>query len=263
MESQERKGDLKGSPFSSIVARINEANSKPDRRRELGLIEEVRIGFRFVKHGLHEVDRIVPGNDFYHPPVQFLAMGFERILKCMICMHFRESNGSYPTKDSKLWPNSKRGHDLVFLKQKVTAFCIPLKGASKEDDYAVLTNDKRVNALLRLLSEYGIGSRYYNLNALLLSDPSSDPMREYDRLTGDLAHAIHGDELLEEISNPHTVEEAYRTMNREIKALVERYIRALARQFIFGSFQNQSRRFLSDLDPFYKLADKDLGVRCY
>lgn len=263
MNSQERKGDPKGSPFSSIVARIIESNSKPERRREIGLIEEVRIGFRFVKHGLREVDQIRPGNDFYHPPILFLSIGLERILKCMICMDHKINHGSYPTHNDKLWPHGNKGHNLVLLKDMVVAFCVELSGQDHTDDYRLLTADHWVDGLLKLLSDYGMRSRYFNLNELLLDRTTLDPMTEYDRFTGDLAYSVHGEKLMELVGNPSKSKEAYILMNREFKSLVERLVRALTRQFIFGTIQDEGKRFLSDLSPFYRIDDKDLGIRSY
>ncbi len=236
--------------------------SNTDLRRELGLIEEIRIGFRFVRQGLHEIDRILPGNDFYHPPVQFLALGIERILKCMICMHHKELTGSYPTRSDKPWPLGAKGHDLMVLKGTVVKFCTTLPGPAI-GDYNLIAHDKRVDDLFELLSAYGKGSRYFNLDEVLIAGTNTDPMHEYDRLTGNLALTIHGRKILDQITNPKTREEAYRTINKELKALVESIIRALSRQFIFGNFSSQSRRFIADLSPFYKLEDKNLGVNHY
>ena len=232
--------------------------------RELGLIEEVRIGFRFVKQGLREVDQIRPGNDFYHPPILFLSIGLERILKCMICMHHKIRHGSYPTKDDKMWPPGSKGHDLVDLKDRVMKFCVTIDGVDHADDNRLLSEDHHVNKLLKLLSDYGMNSRYFNLNALLVDDRTKlDPMTEYDRFTGDLAFSIHGEKMMDLVGNPATSTEAYVLMNREFKSLVERFVRALARQFIGGAIQDEGRRFLFDLSPFYQLLDKELGHRSY
>jgi len=242
---------------------MTEAISRNELRRQLGLIEEVRIGFRFVKQGLHEVDQIRPGNDFYHPPILFLSMGLERILKCMICMHHKINHGSYPTHYDKLWPQSNKGHDLVFLKEQVVGFCVELSGQDYTDDYRLLTTDHRVNGLLKLLSEYGMNSRYFNLNALLRRPGDSDPMSEYDRFTWQLAHLIHGGKLMELLASPANSNEAYVLMNKELKGLVERITRALARQFIHGAIKDEARRFLVDLQPFYQITDTDLGMHSY
>ncbi len=241
---------------------MNKREPKQTLSQELGLIEEVRIGFKFVKRGLREIDLILPGNDFYHPPMLFLATGIERILKCMICMEFKERTGFYPTTNDKLWLKGKQGHNLIQLKDTVVKFCIPLNGAAKED-HRVLACDPMVNSFLRLLSDYGSDTRYYNLNALLTGSISADPMRSYDRFTGDLGFAVFGKTLMAQIEDPLQARKAYESMNIATKALIERFTRALARQFIFGTFKNQSKRFLFEIDPFHKLEDQELGTRFY
>lgn len=235
-----------------------------ERIRESGLNEEVRISFRLVKAGLREINRIQPGNDFYHPPILFLSTGIERILKCMICMNFRELNNRWPVSRDNLWPRGAKGHDLIELRMKVQEFCIELPGEKHRDDYHVLTADTQIDQLLKVLSDYGTGGRYFNLDQLMdrRDDGHEDPARSYDQLCADLALATHGDEILRLIGTSEA-HRAYKMMNAAIMSLVEKFVRALARQFVFGSFYRNSRRYLSDLDPFYKIEDHQLGKLNY
>jgi hypothetical protein len=240
------------------------AKISEERIRELGLIEEVRISFRFVKAGLREIDRIQPGNDFYHPPILFLSTGIERILKCMICMNFRELNDRWPGKQDRLWSTGAKGHDLIELRKKVLEFCIELTGEKHRDDIRVLSVDARIDKLLKVLSDYGRGGRYFNLDQLMdrCDDENEDPARSYDQLSADLALATHGNDILRLIGTSEA-HRAYTMMNAEIKSLVERFVRALARQFIYGSFYKGSKRFIGDLTPFYLMDDHHLGKNWY
>lgn len=230
--------------------------------REMALIEEVQRGFQCVRRGLHEVDRIMPGNNFYDPPIMFLAMGFERILKCTICMHFKHTHGVYPTIKDNPWKFGK-GHDLIGLKARITPFVVPFEGTSREQDYFILTKHPQVNRLLEILSVYGMKGRYHDLDAVLLNEKSEDATRSLDHLQRDLGVSVYGQSFLSELANIKTQPTAYYKMNNQLKALVELFTRAIARQFIFGSFQSESRRFIADLSPFYELDDDELGNTKY
>lgn len=230
--------------------------------RDLGLIQEVQRGFRSVKRGLHEIDRLALGNDFYDPPVIFLATGIERILKCMICMHFKHTHGTYPTRKDGPW-NFKDGHDLLDLKRRVAIFCVSFEGTSRAGDYQVLTTHPQIDNLLGILSEYGRRSRYHDLDSVLMENRTQDVGRSLDKLQADLAIAAHGVFFLADLASSHSAPAAFERMNRQLKALVELFMRAISRQFVFGAFQSESQRFVADFSPFHRIEDADLGTREY
>ena len=56
-------------------------------------------------------------NDFYYLPFQLISSGFERLMKCYICLGHIEKEGSFP--ESLLF-RKKLGHDLIKLKKHIT-----------------------------------------------------------------------------------------------------------------------------------------------
>ena len=100
-------------------------------------------------------------NDFYHLPHQLLASGLERLMKCYICLVYEARNGVYPSFDYV----KKLGHDLICLKDRIvsefyTTNNIPLL----EQDLQFITGDADLQAIIRILSEFGKFARYYNLD---------------------------------------------------------------------------------------------------
>lgn len=142
-------------------------------------------------------------------------------------------------------------------------FVVAFEGTSRESDYSVLTTHGHVNRLLGILSNYGMSGRYHDLDAVLLGECSEDPTRSLDSLQMDLAISVYGQTFMSELADITLHPMARQKMNRQLKALIELLTRAIARQFIFGSFREESQRFIADLQPFYKLEDDQLGFTTY
>lgn len=231
-----------------------------DRQREMKLIEEVRHATSFIRLGLRNVDLIEPGTDFYHAPLLLLSTGIERLMKCMMCMDYKQSHGAYPVQP--IWPRGAKGHDIRQLLRQVNGFCIPLDGVAA-GDYDILSSDERVAAFVDILSAYGVDSRYHELDGVIGKHTTRNAQREYSDLTLRLAVTTRGTSFYRELMDPSCAADAYKVMNSEVKKLVEQLVRALARQFLFGRFSDESKKYIVELAPFYKIADTDLGKSSY
>lgn len=75
--------------------------------RKLSLNEELNTSVRLIKLGFGEYQNLDMSNDFYYLPFQLISSGFERLMKCYICLGHLEKEGKFP--DPRLFRN-KLGH---------------------------------------------------------------------------------------------------------------------------------------------------------
>ena len=54
--------------------------------KKISLINEVETAINLLKKGMAELQQISGANDFYHTPILLLSSGFERLIKCLICL---------------------------------------------------------------------------------------------------------------------------------------------------------------------------------
>jgi len=57
-----------------------------DVLKELYLDDELRTAVRLIELGFGEFQNLDLANDFYYLPFQLLSGGFERLIKCHICL---------------------------------------------------------------------------------------------------------------------------------------------------------------------------------
>ena len=82
--------------------------------RNTSLVFEISTSIKFLKSGLGEVQKITASNDFYHPALQFLSSGLERLFKAILCLNFKEKYNRLPSYKELL--KNKNGHDIEYLK---------------------------------------------------------------------------------------------------------------------------------------------------
>ncbi len=66
--------------------------------KDIHLHNELLTSCKLIEIGFGELQNINLANDFYHLPHQLLSSGFERLMKCHICLGYYEKNNSYPKK---------------------------------------------------------------------------------------------------------------------------------------------------------------------
>ena len=140
---------------------------KEEVLKDLHLHEELQSAVRLVELGFGEFQNLEMINDFYYLPFQLLSSGFERLMKCHICLGYYEKNGTYP--DSRYLKNcgGKGGHDLKDLKKAILeSFFSIHEIPALHDDFNLLKNDEDLEQLIYLLSEFGKYARYYNLDVV-------------------------------------------------------------------------------------------------
>ena len=107
-----------------------------DTYRNMAVVIEIENAIKFLRNGLAEIQKISAANDFYDPPLIYLAGGLERLFKSMLCLNFKEKNGRLPNYRELM--EGKNGHDIEFLKSKVEKICIPISRPFAQMDYEII-----------------------------------------------------------------------------------------------------------------------------
>lgn len=217
---------------------------------------------KYLRCGLAEVQNISAKNDFYDPLLIYLSGGFERLFKTMICLNFQEKNNRLPNFRELMEGNN--GHDIVYLKTKVEKFSIPIERPFADIDYHIITQDPIINSICILLSEYGIKSRYFNLDVVLGTDQDLDSRAEWEKIETIVLKEYYGEKkFFELIKTEKGLKDVYLKAHELLTARIEMFLRAITRQFIFGQFSSKSKEFMLEVQVFSDIRDEHMGKTDY
>ena len=231
--------------------------------KDLHLHDELLTSFQLIKIGFHELQLLDLANDFYHIPFQLLSSGFERLMKCHICLGYLEKKKAYPDYKYLKKSGGKNGHDLIELKNTIINFYfrknnIPALIA----DYEYLSKDKELNQLIFLLSQFGQYSRYYNLDVVTSAAKQSiDVTSLWSEYELKLIHSKP--DLFNQLNDINKSKEINDTVNKEIIIKSEKFSRAICRQFTLGNLGKKALQFSPVIFPLIKIMDSDLGKTKY
>ena len=158
----------------------------------------------------------------------------------------------------------KNGHDIEFLKSKVEKICIPISRPFAKMDYEVITQDDVINQICKILSEYGIRGRYFNLDAILGTEQAFNAKKEWERIETKVLKDFYGEKKFYKIfAKPQKLEEIYQKSNELIVSKLELFLRAITRQFVFGNFSKDSKVFWFQIEAFSEIEDNHIGKTDY
>ena len=226
--------------------------------------EELLTAVRLLKTGLREVNKMSGATDFFHLPILLLSTGFERMMKVVVCCHHYGLHGAFPARDC--CPSGSRGHDLVWLLEAITERCFSdeylAQVPAARDDIAFLRADRRLLALVQILSDFGQSARYYNLNVVLGEEqPGLSPDDEWQRLEMEI---LQDDPTWKQrITNPGQLPGVYEQINRELTVRCERLARSLSRLFTIGGLGDLAKQISPHTHHFLFLTDFALGATDY
>ena len=227
--------------------------------RKLSLAEELVTSIRLIKLGFGEYQNLDMSNDFYYLPFQLISSGFERFMKCYICFGYFEKKGEFPKPE---FFRKKLGHDLIKLKNFITDNYFQENSQALSDDLDYLKNNKDLEKLISLLSEFGKFARYYNLNVVTGEvNPGIDVKAAWEEYEN--SYLVGNKKLLEKLSDIETSKEVLDTITRKIIIKLERFTRALSRQFTLGKLGNLAQQYSSSVFDFLTLKDSELGNTDY
>jgi len=146
------------------------------------------------------------------------------------------------------------GHDVGMLLNDVLSlkaideYSRSSEAAEKDINY--IKNDEYLKRLLGILTEFGIGSRYYNLNVILREEPVGlDPEEEFERIgTTDGEYGNDVDEIIAQI-------------NKDMVRAFEKLTRALGRILTLGKLDRYAKVMGNVLYDFLVISDEELGEK--
>ena len=227
------------------------------------MLMEVETSVKLLKKGMGDLQNIGGANDFYYAPILLLSSGYERLIKCLLCLAFMDENMNFT--ETPYDPKGREGHNLDLLLKKLLAVCEEKNYSSRfpaaKVDFDLLDKDKDLRKIVSLLSGFAQGGRYYNLDIVLKGTSKyKDPTRMWQEI--EMVILQTRKDLLKKLNDNYTYN-IHREINRELIITLEKFARALSRLFTladFGDFAKQASPLVYD---YLMLMDRDLGTRDY
>ncbi len=224
---------------------------------------EIDTSVKLLKKGMGDLQNIGGANDFYYAPILLLSSGYERLIKCLLCLAFMDENMNFT--ETPYDPKGREGHDLDLLLKKLLAVCEEKNYSSRfptaKVDFDLLDKDKDLRKIVSLLSGFAQGGRYYNLDIVLRGTSKyKDPTTVWQEI--EMAILQTEKDLLKKLNDKDT-QNIHREINRKLIITLEKFARALSRLFTladFGDFAKQASPLVYD---YLMLTDKGLGTKDY
>lgn len=106
--------------------------------------------------------------DYVYLPLLLLSWSFERLLKCLLNLIVINDKGEI---NPVPYPETKEGHNLELLVEKLLLKIADEKYSSLfvsvKQEIDVLKGNKALNTIIRALSDFGMGARYYYVDIIL------------------------------------------------------------------------------------------------
>lgn len=223
--------------------------------QQFAAVGEAEIAVRLIDEGLRSLRRVDGYNDSYHPPLQLLAQGFERLLKLILILGAIEQGEPPETKRTVV------AHDLVRLTERVVILMEAVPEFNERPaiaaDIEFLRTDEHLSSLIQVLGRFGGRGRYWIIDVLLDDPPhdDDDPRLLVDQIKMSLLgnhpewRALLGKP---EFRGFHDV------MTADLVELLQRYARALSRSYTLGVLGRQGRSMVGQVKRFLYLRDQDL-----
>ena len=231
--------------------------------KDLYLYDELQTSAKLIELGFGEFQNLDLGNDFYYLPFQLLSSGFERLMKCHICLGYHEQHNTYPDNKYLKSCGGKGGHDLLELRKAILSMYFAIHNIPVlHEDLDLLTNDKDLDQLIYLLSEFGKYARYYNLDIITsAAKPSINVKQLWEEYEGNLVTS--NPKILQKLGDFEAGEEVLDYTKRQILIKLETFARAICRQFTIGRLGKKALQYSGSLYSFILIKDEDLGNRNY
>jgi len=234
--------------------------------RGMYLFWEVETASKLIKKGMAELQAISDANDFYHVPILLLSSGYERLIKCLLCLASMSEEGEIT--GMPYTTSGRKGHDLDLLLNTLLKICQEKNYSSKfpaaKIDIDLLTNDKVLREIISIFFNFAQAGRYYNLDIVIKGKSDfKDSKNMWEEL--EMAIVRSSENISRKYSDPNyrNIKGTYKEINQELIKILEKFARALSRLFTLGDFSNFSKGVSTPLHDFLFLRDEDLGTRDY
>ncbi len=64
-------------------------------QKKSSLLKEVETSIKLLNKGMGDLQKISVSNDFYHAPILLLSSGFERLIKCLLCLALMDDHWDF------------------------------------------------------------------------------------------------------------------------------------------------------------------------
>ncbi len=235
-----------------------------DTRQAVLLGAEIYDAVRLIEAGLAGIQRIDGVNDFYHAPILLLSTGFERLLKTILLLKWKEGCGDVGPERPDI-PIDRSGHSIRVLLGSVIARCYkaqnPPLAPALADDQTFLESDATLGVLVDILTSFGSGGRYFYLDvARGKNREGSSPQDRWQKLELDLL--VANGMTLKQL-RMRSSQSLYGEVNSVLLPTIERFARALARLFTMGPLGESGRMYSGVVGIFLNLRNDELGTRQY
>ena len=222
---------------------------------------ELDKSIKYLRLGLGEIQKITAENDFYEPVFLFLSGGLERLFKVVLCLNSLEKNNKLP-RNGVIW-NNQNGHDIIFLKKEIEKTCISINRHFEEEDFDIIQDDDFINEICAVFAQYAKRGRYFDMDAILGNIQEFEPKSEWEKIEKKLNLKHYGAEFYDLIKSPEMLESIISNSNQLILERLERFIRAVVRQLIYGKIYSNSGQFVFQVADFLNIADNQIGKTNY
>ena len=208
-----------------------------------------------------DLQKISLSNNFYHAPILLLSSGFERLIKCLLCLALMDDHGIF--KKSPYETSGKKGHNLYCLLNKLLWVCAEKNYSSADIDF--LNNDKDLREIFFRLSNFAQGGRYYNLDIVLKGKSDhEDPAEEWEKIEKTVLKLPTGEDILKKLKDGDLGDlGGYKEINLRLIIILKRFTGALLRLLDLPDFGDFAKQASPLVHCYSMLMDKDLGSRDY
>lgn len=234
--------------------------SKISTEKSLALLEELETAYKLIRIGFGELQNLDSVNNFYFLPFQLLSQGLERFMKAYICLAYQNKHKAFPS----LKYMKELNHNLIAsFEVIINSYYSEYQSPLYTSDYEFLKNNEDIRELLKILSDFGQGLRYYNLDLITNSSKSkssTNPRASWDEFRNKLLNSEDYKQLIQE----DTQREVHQKIIRYIIITFEKFISALSRQIAFEGI-GQTAKSLSNnnFSDFCRLTESSFGITDY
>ena len=143
----------------------------PDSKEVILLLKETGLAATSIEQGLNALRKAQFSNKkLYYQAFFLLSIGVERILKLIVIVNNLVTKDRFPENNEL----KEYGHNIIELFNKVTNEIRP------DEDF--LSQNEIYLPILKFLSDFAKGSRYYNLDTLSGKNGRKDPLHEWNKI---------------------------------------------------------------------------------
>lgn len=228
-------------------------------RQRLAIIVETETAVGLLKIGMGRIQKLADDHIFFHPQMLLVSSGLERLGKTALALRKSHIEGAIPRELGR-----NLGHNLGRIYERVAQDSYDAEFLAQpipSNDHQYLTDNIRLQSIINLLSDYGMGGRYYDLDGLLGIEPGRDePALRWEQIEGDIAR---DEGIYEQMLDPRQQPCALQIVSTRIVIYIEKLIAAIARLYWWGQLGPDGTRAGSPLYDYLVMEEAVFGSTKY